>query len=48
MKKKCLCLITLFKNYIFYCFFWFVIAEVCLFCCNLIGVAVDSGDLMIF
>ena len=47
MKKKCLCLIILFKNYIFYCFFLFAIAKVCIFCSDLIGAAVDSDDFMV-
>ena len=48
MKKKCLCLIILFKKYFFHCIFLFVIAKVCRFCCRLIGATVDSDDLMIF
>ena len=45
-EEKCLCLIILFGNYFIYCFF--VIAKVCLFCCRLIGAAVDSDDLIVF
>ena len=29
-------------------FFLLVIAKVCIFCCRLIGAAVDSDDLMVF
>ena len=45
-EKKCL--IILFKNHIFYCFFLFVIAKVCIFCCRRIGTAFDSNDLAVF
>ena len=48
MKKKYLCMVILFQNYIFYRFFLFVIAEDCIFCCCLIGAAVDSNDLTVF
>ena len=48
MKKECMCLIILFKNYVFYCVFLFVIAKAGIFGCRLIGVAVDSDDLMVF
>ena len=47
MKKKCLCLIILFKIYIFpVCSICY--AKACIFCCCLIGAAVDSDDLMVF
>ena len=44
----CLCLVILFQNYIIYCFFLFVIAAISIFCCRLIGAAVDSDDLTVF
>ena len=48
IKKKCLCLIIPFKNHIFYCFFLFAVAKVCVFCCRLTSAAVDSNGLIIF
>ena len=52
-EENVLCLIILNKNFIFYCFFLFVVllfvvAKVCIFCCHLIGTAIDSDDLMVF
>ena len=38
----------LFKNYIFCCFFLFVIAKVCVFSCRLTGATVDSDERMGF
>ena len=47
-EEKCLFLINLFKNCIFYRVFRFVIAKVCIFCCCKIGEAVDFDDLVVF
>ena len=44
MKKN----VILFKNCILYCVFWFVIAKVCIFCCCMIGTAVNFDDLVVF
>ena len=37
-----------FKNCILYCVFRFVIAKVCIFCCCMIGTAVNFDDLVVF